>query len=59
MTTRLAGADTFFLPFNRGTLLRGAGNDQRRQGSPVSTSGRRFSRLRPSSIFWVAIYICR
>lgn len=28
MTTKLAGADTFFLPFNRGTADQGAGNDQ-------------------------------
>lgn len=27
MTTRLAGADTFFLPFNKGTKEGGAGND--------------------------------
>jgi type I restriction enzyme R subunit len=27
MTTRLAGQETFFLPFNRGTLDGGAGND--------------------------------
>nr|WP_320010813.1 DEAD/DEAH box helicase family protein [uncultured Desulfobulbus sp.] len=27
MTTRLAGAETFFLPFNRGTKEGGAGND--------------------------------
>lgn len=27
MTTKLAGADTFFLPFNRGTAEGGAGND--------------------------------
>ncbi|WP_207061778.1 type I restriction endonuclease subunit R [Motiliproteus sp. SC1-56] len=28
MTTKLAGKDTFFLPFNRGTAAGGAGNDQ-------------------------------
>ena len=28
MTTKLAGMDTFFLPFNRGTAKGGAGNDQ-------------------------------
>ncbi|MFM5035410.1 type I restriction endonuclease subunit R [Aeromonas media] len=28
MTTRLAGKETFFLPFNRGTAAGGAGNDQ-------------------------------
>lgn len=28
MTTKLAGMDTFFLPFNRGTAEGGAGNDQ-------------------------------
>ena len=27
MTTRLAGSDTFFLPFNKGTVEGGAGND--------------------------------
>jgi len=32
MTTRLAGADTFFLPFNRGTAKGGAGNDQPETG---------------------------
>ena len=59
MTTRLAGADTFFLPFNRGTAKAVRGTISLRQGSPASTYGRRFSRPRPSSIFWVAICICR
>lgn len=27
MATRLAGAETFFLPFNKGTTVSGAGND--------------------------------
>jgi len=32
MTTKLAGKDTFFLPFNRGTAAGGAGNDQPADG---------------------------
>ncbi|GAA0683311.1 DEAD/DEAH box helicase family protein [Marinobacterium maritimum] len=32
MTTKLAGKDTFFLPFNRGTAAGGAGNDQPAEG---------------------------
>ncbi|RRJ82600.1 type I restriction endonuclease subunit R [Aestuariirhabdus litorea] len=32
MTTKLAGKDTFFLPFNRGTKAGGAGNDQPEDG---------------------------
>ena len=32
MTTRLAGKDTFFLPFNRGTAEGGAGNPQPEDG---------------------------
>lgn len=32
MTTRLAGKQTFFLPFNRGTADQGAGNDQPETG---------------------------
>lgn len=36
MTTRLAGADTRFLPFNRGTDEGGAGNPLNPSGSPSS-----------------------
>lgn len=32
MTTKLAGSDTFFLPFNKGTHDGGAGNDQPAEG---------------------------
>jgi type I restriction enzyme R subunit len=32
MTTKLAGAKTFFLPFNKGTLDGGAGNPQNKDG---------------------------
>lgn len=36
MTTRLAGPDTRFLPFNRGTDAGGAGNPLNSSGSPSS-----------------------
>lgn len=36
MTTKLAGMDTFFLPFNRGTGEGGAGNDVPLTGYPTS-----------------------
>lgn len=36
MTTKLAGPDTFFLPFNRGTADQGAGNDQPEAGYATS-----------------------
>jgi len=32
MTTKLAGVETFFLPFNKGTLDGGAGNPQNKEG---------------------------
>lgn len=38
MTTRLAGADTYFLPFNKGTRDGGAGNDVPEDESTYATS---------------------
>lgn len=38
MTTRLAGKDTFFLPFNQGTAEGGAGNPRAADGNKYATS---------------------
>ncbi len=38
MTTRLAGVDTFFLPFNKGTTEGGAGNDPPQDANTYATA---------------------
>jgi type I restriction enzyme R subunit len=47
MATRLAGDDTFFLPFNKGTKDGGAGNDipEDAMNTPPATCGTRYCSL--------------
>lgn len=53
MTTKLAGKDTFFLPFNRGTTDGGAGNPLPEQEADYATSYLWDEVLRPQS--WLRI----
>lgn len=51
MTTKLAGKDTFFLPFNRGSSEGGAGNPRPSMKTPTPrrTCGSACSRRMPGS----------